>query len=61
MIEQGIFRGKPIFIIKNDKRILLSFGLRKAQLILDNIPAIKEFVDANFKETFKISEEKIEQ
>ena len=46
-ITEGEFRGKPIFIIKTDdeKRILFSAGLKKCQLILENLEALKLFID----------------
>ncbi len=49
MIEKGEYKGKPVLIIKRDEndKYPFSFGLGKAQLILDNIEEIKKFVAEN--------------
>ena len=46
-IEEGEFKGHKILTIKDDKRIYFSAGVKKCQLILDNIEAIKAFVAKN--------------
>lgn len=48
-IEEVEFKGHKIFTIKEDKRILLSIGLKKAKLILEHIEAIREFLGKNTK------------
>lgn len=46
-VETGDFKGsKTISITKEEKRVI-SFGVKKAQAILDNIEAIKKFVEEN--------------
>lgn len=45
--EEGVFKGHKILTFKEDKRILLSIGLKKAALILEHIEAIKEFLAKN--------------
>ena len=51
MVERGEFKGKPLIILKRseDDKYPLSFGMSKAQLILDNIEEIKKFVAENAK------------
>lgn len=39
------FKGKPVFgIVQDDGRIIVSFGVKKAEAILSNIEEIKKFV-----------------
>jgi hypothetical protein len=47
IIEETEFRGKPILVIKDEenKRILFSAGLNKCKLILEQLEAIKSFID----------------
>jgi hypothetical protein len=49
MIERSEYKGKPVLIIKRgeDDRYPFSFGLSKAQLILDHIEEIRQFVEEN--------------
>lgn len=49
MIEKTEFKGKPVLILKRnaEDKYPFSFGLSKAQLILDNIEEIKKFVQEN--------------
>jgi hypothetical protein len=45
IIEEGVFRKKPIFIIRNDeRRILFSAGLTKLRLISEHLLEIKDFI-----------------
>lgn len=45
--ETGEFKGnKTISIINGEKRVV-SFGIKKAQAIIENIEAIKKFVEEN--------------
>ena len=46
-IEETVFKSHKILTFKEGKRILLSIGLKKCQLILENIEAIKAFVAKN--------------
>lgn len=47
MVERSEFKGKPVLIIKRDEndQYPFSFGLNKARLILENLDAIREFVE----------------
>ncbi len=47
MVERSEFKGKPVLIIKRDEndQYPFSFGLSKARLILENLDAIKAFVE----------------
>ena len=51
MIVETIFKDKPIIVITDDERKhkRISFGINKARLILNNIEAIKSFVERNEK------------
>jgi len=45
--ETGEYKGnKTISILKDDKRVV-SFGIKKAAAIVENMEAIKAFVEAN--------------
>jgi hypothetical protein len=47
IIEETIFRKKPILVIKDDegKRILFSAGLNKVRVVLENFDSLKSFFD----------------
>ncbi|MBL7198250.1 MAG: hypothetical protein ISS47_09150 [Candidatus Omnitrophica bacterium] len=49
MIERSEYKGKPLIVIKRneDDKYPFSFGVSKAKLILDNIEAIRKFVEEN--------------
>ena len=51
IVERGEFKGKPVLILKRDEedKYPFSFGLMKAKLIVENIEAIKKFVEENSK------------
>jgi len=51
MVEYGEFKGNPMIILKRtpDDKYPFQFGVSKAKLILDNIPAIEDFVEKNKK------------
>lgn len=44
------FKGAPVLDLNPDARFIVSFGLGKAKLIVDNFEAIKKFVDTGGKE-----------
>ena len=46
-VERSEYKGKPLLVLKRreDDKFPFSFGLSKARLILENIDAIKKFVD----------------
>lgn len=50
-IEFDEYNGNPVIVLKKDENDLypFRFGLRKAELILENIDKIKEFVEQNNK------------
>ncbi len=50
-IKIGEFKGHPIVSLLKDENDVrpFTFGLTKAKLIVDNIDAIKEFVEKNSK------------
>jgi hypothetical protein len=41
------FKGNPVIILNPEDRWTFSFGINKARLILQNLDAIKAFVEAN--------------
>ena len=47
MIESSEFKGKPVLILRRDEndKYPFAFGLSKARLIMENLDAIKQFVD----------------
>ena len=47
IIEETEFRKKPILVIKSDdgKRILFSAGVPKCNLIIEQLSALKTFID----------------
>ena len=47
IVERGEYKGKPLIILKRNEedRFPFSFGITKAKLILENIEAIKKFVE----------------
>ncbi|MCD6093186.1 MAG: hypothetical protein J7J51_00070 [Candidatus Omnitrophica bacterium] len=49
MIERSEYKGRPLIVIKRseDDKYPFSFGVSKAKLILDNIEAIRKFVEEN--------------
>lgn len=49
IVERGEYKGKPLLILKRNEedKYPFSFGVSKAKLILDNLEAIKKFVEEN--------------
>ncbi len=47
IVERGEYRGRPLIILKRNEedKFPFSFGVTKAKLILENIEAIKKFVE----------------
>ena len=51
--REGTYEGKPTFFVltginkKTDQEYWFSFGLKKAQAILENIDALRRWVDEN--------------
>jgi len=50
-VEFEEYNGNPVIVLKKDENDAypFRFGLRKAQLILENIDEIKKFVEKNKK------------
>ncbi|MBI4948311.1 hypothetical protein HY844_02020 [Candidatus Berkelbacteria bacterium] len=51
IVEESEFKGNAMIVLKNDEedKYPFQFGVKKAKLILENIEAIKSFVDKNDK------------
>ncbi len=51
IIETREYKGNPILVIKRNEedKYPFSFGVNKARLVLDNLDAIKKFVEENNK------------
>ncbi len=47
IVTEGEYKGNPMIVIKNSEedKFPFQFGLKKAKLIVENIEAIKEFVN----------------
>lgn len=47
VVERTEFKGKPVLILKRNEedKYPFSFGVSKAKLILENVEAIKKFVE----------------
>lgn len=43
----SLYKGNPILCLNPEARFPFQFGVAKACLILDNLQAIRDFVDAN--------------
>lgn len=50
-VEFDEYNGNPVIVLKKEENDLypFRFGLRKAELILENIDKIKKFVEQNKK------------
>lgn len=51
IVEESEFKGNPMIVLKNDEedKYPFQFGLKKAKLVLENIDAIKKFVESHDK------------
>lgn len=51
IVSEADFKGHPMLVIKNseDDKFPFQFGVKKAKLVLENIEAIKKFVEKNDK------------
>ena len=47
IVSESEFKGNPMIVIKNDERdqYPFQFGVKKAKLVLENIEAVKKFVE----------------
>jgi hypothetical protein len=52
IVTEGEYKGNAMCVIKNSEedKFPFQFGLKKAKLILENIEAIKKFVEKHDKE-----------
>ena len=48
-VETSEYKGHPTISISQDEKRVFSCGVKKAKAILDNIEAIKKFVEDNQK------------
>lgn len=53
IVSESEFKGNPMIVIKNDEedKYPFQFGVKKAKLVLENIEAIKKFVEKNEQES----------
>jgi hypothetical protein len=51
IVSESEFKGNPMIVIKNseDDQYPFQFGVKKAQLVLENIDEIKKFVEKHNK------------
>lgn len=51
IVSEAEFKGNPMLVIKNDEedKYPFQFGVKKAKLALENIEAIKKFVEKHDK------------
>ena len=51
IVSESEFKGNPMIVIKKSEedKYPFQFGLTKAKLVLENIEAIKKFVEKNDK------------
>jgi len=51
IVSESEFKGNPMIVLKIDEndKFPFQFGVKKAKLILENIDAIKSFVEKNDK------------
>lgn len=49
IVEESEFKGNAMIVLKNDEadQYPFQFGVKKAKLVLENIDAIKKFVEKN--------------
>lgn len=52
IVSESEYKGNPMLVIKTteEDKFPFLFGLKKAKLILENIEAIKKFVDTHDKQ-----------
>jgi hypothetical protein len=51
IVSESEFKGNPMLVLKNSEedKFPFQFGLKKAKLVLENIEAIKKFVEKHDK------------
>lgn len=52
IVEESEYKGNAMIVLKNseDDQYPFQFGVKKAKLVLENIDAIRKFVDAHDKD-----------
>lgn len=52
IVEESEFKGNPMIVIKKDgeDKYPFQFGVKKAQLVLENIEEIKKFVERHLQD-----------
>lgn len=58
IVEESEFKGNAMIVLKNSEedQYPFQFGVKKAKLVLENIEAIKKFVEKNDKQSVPPSE-----
>jgi len=51
IIEESEYKGNPMIVIKNsaEDKFPFQFGVKKAKLVLENIEAVRKFVEKHDK------------
>lgn len=51
IVEESEFKGNPMIVLKNDEadQYPFQFGVKKAKLVVENIDAVKAFVEKHDK------------
>lgn len=51
IVEESEFKGNPMIVLKNDEadQYPFQFGVKKAKLVIENIDAVKAFVEKHDK------------
>lgn len=52
LVEESEFKGNPMIVLKKDEedKYPFQFGVKKAQLVLENIEEIKKFVERHLQD-----------
>lgn len=52
IVEESEFKGNPMIVLKKDAedKYPFQFGVKKAQLVLENIEEIKKFVERHLQD-----------
>jgi hypothetical protein len=47
IVEESEFKGNPMLVIKNNEedKYPFQFGVKKAKMVLENLEAVKKFVE----------------
>ena len=52
IVEESEYKGNPMIVLKNnaEDKFPFQFGVKKAKLVLENVEAIKKFVEKHDKQ-----------